>query len=111
MIDDKIEYKEFFYVILLNNSNEVLGVSKISEGGITSTIVDIRLIFQQALKTHSTAIILGHNHPSGKTEPSTADKTITEKIKKGAEFLDIKLLDHVIVTSNNYLSFADENIL
>lgn len=110
VMQNVIEYKEFFYIILLNNSNDVLGVSKISEGGITGTMVDVRLIFQNALKSHATSMILGHNHPSGTLKPSEADKVITRKIKKAGEIMDIKVLDHLIITENSYFSFTDENI-
>lgn len=107
----KMEYQEVFSVMLLNNSNDVLGIKTISEGTITGTLVDIRLIFQTALKAHATGLILCHNHPSGTLKASNADKSITDKIKKASEFLDIKLLDHLIITSENYYSFADNNIL
>lgn len=107
----KIEYQEVFSVMFLNNNNDVLGIKTISTGSITGTLVDIRLIFQTALKAHATGLILCHNHPSGNLKPSQADKDLTAKIKKGAQFLDIKLLDHLIITSENYTSFADDNIL
>ena len=111
MIGLSIEYKESFLLLILNNSNEILGVKKISEGGITATFVDVRLIFQTVLKAHGTAFIICHNHPSGKLEPSTADKNITTKIKEGAKILDLTLLDHLIITSESAFSFADEGIL
>ncbi len=110
-IAEKMEYQEVFYIMLLNNSNEVLGIQKISEGGITGTVVDIRLILQSALMAHATCIILCHNHPSGTLKPSEADKNITAKIKSAGEVMDIKLLDHLIITSENFLSFADAGIL
>lgn len=106
-----LEYKESFFVLVLNNSNDILGIKKISEGGITATIVDVRLIFQTVLKAHGTAFIICHNHPSGKLQPSQADKNITAKIKEGAKVLDLNLLDHLIVTAESYLSFADDGIL
>lgn len=111
VIGDYMEYKEFFYVVLLNNSNHVLGISKISEGGITGTLVDIRILFQTALKSHAVAIILAHNHPSGTLKPSQADIQLTKKIVEGGKTLDIKVLDHVILTKENFFSFADECIL
>lgn len=110
ILKDVIEYKEFFYIILLNNSNKVLGVSKISEGTITGTLVDVRLVFQALLKSHATSFICFHNHPSGTTTPSEADKQITKKLRDAGELLDIKLLDHLIITPLNYTSFADESI-
>jgi len=108
---DLIDYKEAFYILLLNNSNEVLGVSKLSEGGITGTLVDVRLLFQIALKSHAVGVILAHNHPSGTLRPSEADKSLTQKLKKAGDYLDIKVLDHLIITTESYFSFADENIL
>jgi len=109
---DNIELFETFKVIYLNNSNVVKGISTISTGGITGTIIDIRMIFATALKTLSTAIILTHNHPSGTLRPSDADKRMTEKIIKAGELLDIKILDHLIVTPNkDYYSFADNGLM
>ena len=109
---DTIEVHESFKVLLLNNSNKVKGVHQISQGGITGTLVDIRILFATILKSLSVAIILAHNHPSGTLKASEADKQITKKIQSAAKFLDIKLLDHLIITPNgNYYSFADEGIL
>lgn len=110
-IGDNIEYKELFYVVLVNNSNHFLGISKISEGTQTGTLVDCKMIFQNALLAHANAIILAHNHPSGKLKPSQADKNLTNKVKKAGQYLDIKVLDHIIVTKDGYFSFADEGIL
>ena len=107
----KMEYIEEFYVLLLNKSNKVLGVSKISEGGISGTLVDPKRIFQVALKANASSIILGHNHPSGNIQPSDADKKITKKIKDAGTLLDIDVLDHLIVTAENYYSFADSGDL
>ncbi len=92
-----IDYKERFAMLMLSRSNKVLGLSWISQGGISGTIVDVRLIFQAALKANSTSIILVHNHPSGKMETSDADLKITRKIKSGGDILDITVLDHVII--------------
>lgn len=105
-----LEHEEF-WVLYLNNSNKVLAKHQISKGGLTATIVDIRLLFKSALEFAAVAIIVCHNHPSGKLEPSTADKNLTQKIKTAGETLDIKLLDHLIVTQKSYFSFADEGIL
>ncbi|WP_298501582.1 JAB domain-containing protein [uncultured Maribacter sp.] len=107
-----IELHETFKVMLLNNSNKVKGVFQVSQGGITGTMVDLRILFAVVLKTLSVAIILAHNHPSGKLLPSEADKRITEKIKKAATLFDIKVLDHLIITPNEeYYSFADNCLL
>jgi DNA repair protein RadC len=105
---DHIEHHECMYIMMLNNSNQVLGVSKISQGGITGTVVDIRIMFQNLIKANATAFIMFHNHPSGTLRPSQADRNITAKTKKASETLDIKLLDHLIITSESYYSFADE---
>lgn len=102
---------EEFWVLFLNNSNKVLAKSQISKGGLTATIVDVRLLFKRALELASVGIIVCHNHPSGKLQPSNADKQITQKIKNAGVTLDIKLLDHLIVTEKDYFSFADEGAL
>lgn len=85
--------------------------SQISKGGLTATIVDIRLVFKRALELAAVAIIVCHNHPSGKLTPSNADKQLTQKIKEAGDTLDIKLLDHLIITEKAYFSFADESLL
>lgn len=109
---DTIELHESFKVILLNNSNIVKGIYEVSSGGITGTVVDVRMIFAVALKTLSTAIVIAHNHPSGNLKPSASDKLLTTKIKKASEFLDIKLLDHIIITPNrSFFSFTDESLI
>ena len=110
-IGDKLEYQEIFCVMPLNNSNEVLCLIEISRGGATGTIVDVRQVFQKLLKCNAISFIMAHNHPSGNTRPSEADKKLTRKIKDAANFLDIKLLDHLIITTESYYSFADECIL
>lgn len=109
---DTIGLYETFKVVLLNNSNKVKGICQLSSGGISGTMVDLRVLFATVLKSLSVAIIVVHNHPSGKLNPSESDKRLTEKIKKAAELLDVKLLDHLIlVPSGEYYSFADECIL
>lgn len=102
---------EEFWVLYLNNSNKVLHKSLLSKGGITGTVVDVRLAFKTALQYGATGIILCHNHPSGTLKPSEADCQITKKIKLAGENLDIKVLDHLIVTETGYYSFSDEGIL
>ena len=99
---------EQFWTLYLNNSNKVLSKQKISEGGMTGTVVDIRLILKRALELNATAMVLSHNHPSGTLLPSQADVMITEKIKNAAQYMDIKLLDHLIITDQSYFSFADQ---
>ena len=107
----KIQYVEEFYLLLLNKANQVLGVTKISEGGISGCLVNIRRIFQTALKANASAVILAHNHPSGNLQPSEADHKITRKVKDTGLLLDIVLLDHLILTNEDYYSFADEGTL
>ncbi len=102
---------EEFWILYLNNSNKVIHKSQLSKGGITGTLVDVRLVMKQALELGAVGIILAHNHPSGTLKPSLADKQITEKLKKASEALDIKILDHLIVAQHQYLSFADKGIL
>jgi len=102
---------EEFWVVYLNNSNKVLYVEQLSKGGLTGTVVDVRLLYKKAIEIYATALILCHNHPSGKLKASQADKSITNKLKQAGETLDIKVLDHIIITENAYFSFADENIL
>lgn len=102
-----IELQEEFKVMLLNNSNEVLGIFPLSKGGITACLVDVRLIFACALKANATHIIVSHNHPSGKLTPSVKDEEITQKIKSAGRLLDIDLLDHIIITTKGYYSFME----
>ena len=102
---------EEFWILYLNNSNEILLKKQLSKGGITGTLVDIRLVLKQALELNSVAIILTHNHPSGALKPSEADQKLTQKLKKAAQSIDIKVLDHLIITEKAYFSFADENLL
>jgi DNA repair protein RadC len=101
---------EEFWIIYLNNSNKVISKSQLSKGGITGTVVDVRLVFKTALEMGATGLILCHNHPSGTLVPSDADKQITKKLKLAGESLEIKVLDHLIVTETSYFSFADEGI-
>ncbi len=102
---------EEFHIIYLNNSNKVIDRLPLSKGGITGTLVDVRLALKQALVLGATAIILTHNHPSGNLNPSSSDKQLTQKLKTAGESIDIKVLDHIIVTEKSYFSFADEGLL
>lgn len=102
---------EEFWIIYLNNSHKVIQYTQLSKGGITGTLVDVRLAMKQALELGATAIVLVHNHPSGALYPSEADKQLTEKLKVASESLDIKVLDHLIITEETYFSFADHRIL
>lgn len=102
---------EEFWIVYLNNSNKVIQKHQLSKGGITGTMVDVRLVLKTALEVGATGIILAHNHPSGTLKPSEADKQLTTKLSVAAKSLDIKVLDHLIITEKAYFSFADENIL
>lgn len=102
---------EEFWVIYVNNANRILQTQQLSKGGITGTIVDIRLTMKMAIQLGAIAIILAHNHPSGTLQPSQADIDLTKKLKKAGESLDIKVLDHLIITEKAYFSFADEQLL
>ncbi|WP_339632606.1 RadC family protein [Bizionia echini] len=102
---------EEFWIIYLNNANKVIQKQQLSKGGITGTLVDVRLVLKNALEFGAVGLILAHNHPSGTLKPSEADKHITQKLKKAGESLDIKVLDHLIVTEKAYFSFADDNLL
>jgi DNA repair protein RadC len=111
-IDTKrIDYKEFFWVVLLNRANSILGISEIAMGSSSAVAVDVKEICQLALLTSSLSVIVIHNHPSGTLKPSETDKRITEKIKKTLDLFGISLLDHLIITSENYYSFADKGII
>ena len=101
---------EEFWIVYLNNSNKIISKSQLSKGGITGTLVDVRLVFKTALEMGATGLILCHNHPSGTLIPSDADKQITRKLKLAGESLEIKVLDHLIVTEVSYFSFVDEGI-
>jgi DNA repair protein RadC len=109
--ENTIELREEMKVILLNNWHKVLGIYNVSHGGITGTVADPKLIFAAALKANSTGIILAHNHPSGNSQPSQADIGLTRKCKEIGELLDIKILDHMIMTTEGYYSFADEGMM
>lgn len=108
---DTMDWTESFIVIALNNANKVLGFYKVSSGGVTATIADPKVIFQFALLSNASHIIIAHNHPSGNLQPSNADKQITEKIANAAKLLDMRLLDHIIVTDESYYSFEKAGLL
>ena len=102
---------EEFWIVYLNNSNKVIQKNQLSKGGITGTLVDVRLALKTALEVGATGIILTHNHPSGTLKPSEADKQLTSKLNTAAKSLDIKVLDHLIITEKAYFSFADKAML
>jgi DNA repair protein RadC len=108
----QISHREYFYVMLLNRSNRVLGISTISMGGMSGTVADPKIIFQLALKAVASSVILVHNHPSGNTQPSETDLRLTRKLKNAGQFLDLPVLDHLILTpEDGYLSMADQGLL
>jgi len=102
---------EEFWILYLNNANKIIEKVQISKGGITGTLVDVRITLKKALELGATSLILAHNHPSGNLNPSEADKQLTNKLKIAGESLDIKVLDHIIVTEKSYFSFADEGLM
>jgi len=108
---DTIELKESFYVLLLNASNKLLGVHCLAIGGVTGVIADVKLILQVAILTNATGIIICHNHPSGNTESSVQDRKLTTTVKQACDIMNIRLLDHLIVTPESYYSFTDEGLI
>jgi len=108
---NRMDHSEEFMLLCLNRANKVIGWARISKGGLSGTVADPKVIFQIALKANACSIILAHNHPSGNTRPSEADIRLTRKMKSGGELLDMPVLDHLILTSEGYYSFADEGLL
>lgn len=108
---DLIELQEEFKVLLLNRNNKVLGIYNCSKGGVSGTIVDAKLVFVVAIKCSASSIIVAHNHPSGNLNPSQADIRLTKKLKEAGDFLDIKVLDHLIISKEGFYSFADEGCM
>lgn len=106
-----IELQEEVKVVLLNRANVVIGIYELSRGGLTASVVDIKLILSVALKALASSIVLIHNHPSGNLKASEADKSITTKLKQACDIVDISLLDHLIISKDGYLSFKDEGLL
>ena len=107
----KIDHVEEFMLLCLNRANRVLGWAKVSQGGLSGTVADPKVIFQVALKSNACSIIIAHNHPSGNLTPSEADIHLTRKLKEAGTLLDLPVLDHLIVSSEGYYSFADEGML
>ncbi|MEB2785003.1 JAB domain-containing protein [Algoriphagus persicinus] len=105
--NERIEFVEDFKVMLLSRANRVLGIVNISSGGTAGTVVDVKLVYAAAIKANASSIILAHNHPSGNLMPSEQDKRLTQRIKQAGTIMDIPVLDHVIMTTDGYYSFAD----
>ena len=108
---DEMDYRESFFALYLNQANRVLGIKKISECGISSTLVDVRIILQAALLCNASAIIVAHNHPSGNLKPSSSDIKMTSQIKEACKVMSMSLLDHVILTSDSHFSFVDNGMI
>jgi DNA repair protein RadC len=108
---DDIEIYESFFLLLLNQQNHTIGYAKISQGGITGTVVDVRIIAKYAVDSLATGIILAHNHPSGNVNPSQSDISITKKVKEAMNLFDISVLDHIILTADSFYSFANNGLL
>lgn len=108
--ENKIEFVEQFKILLMNTANRVLGIYELSTGGVAGTVADPKLIFSAALKANASGIILSHNHPSGNLKPSQADINLTRKIDEGGKILDVRVLDHLIMTPDGYYSFKDEGL-
>lgn len=106
-----LEYQEEVKLLLLNRANVVLGIHELSKGGTTGCIVDIKMVLAIALKCNAHGIIVCHNHPSGNLKPSEADKSLTSKVKKACEIVDVNMLDHLIISKDGYYSFMDESNL
>ena len=109
--ENKIELVEQFKILIVDQKNNCLGVADISTGGVSGCMADPRIIFSIALKAKASGIILSHNHPSGNLQPSDSDMAITEKLRQGGKLLDISILDHLIITSQGYFSFAEKGIM
>ena len=108
---DTLEHCEEFKILLMNRSNAVLGILAVSKGGISGTVTDVRIILQAALKSNASGLIVCHNHPSGNLNPGESDIKITKKIKEAGNIMDIQLLDHLIISKEDYYSFADNGLL
>jgi DNA repair protein RadC len=108
---DQLDYDEKFYIVHLSRANRIIGHSHISTGGQSGTVVDPKKIFQNALKANAAGLILAHNHPSGQLQPSEADKNLTKKLVAAGKFMEIAILDHLILSTEGYFSFADNGMI
>ena len=109
--EGKIDFVEQFKILLLNRANKVIGLYEVSSGTTVNTVADPKSVFVAALKANACGVIISHNHPSGNLMPSEADRKLTKDLKDGGRFLHIPVLDHIIMTSESYYSFADEGLL
>lgn len=108
---DDLNHIERFYMLGLNRANQIVNVSLISMGGVASALVDGKVLFQKALLSNSSSMIIAHNHPSGQCFPSESDKAITRKLVEFGKMIDLQVLDHIILTENSFYSFTDEGLL
>ena len=108
---ETLEIYESMFAVFLNRSNNTIGFFRVSQGGLSGTVIDIRLVLKTALESLAHSIIICHNHPSGNIQPSDADRQITSKLKQAAALMDIQILDHVVLTSDSYFSFSDEGLI
>lgn len=108
---DDISLYESFFILMLNQANDAIAYAKISQGGVSSTVVDIKIVCKLAVDNLCSSVIFIHNHPSGNLNPSNADKELTKKAANALSFLDVKLFDHIILTEQSYTSFADSSIM
>jgi DNA repair protein RadC len=112
LFEDNIDIYESMFAVYLNRANKTIGFVRISQGGLSGTVVDIRIILKYAIESLASSVIICHNHPSGNHLPSEADKRVTTKLKQACDILEIKLLDHIIITSTDaYYSFADNGLI
>lgn len=108
---DRLEFVEEFKVLLINRANKVLGICSLSSGNVSGTIADPKQVFTAALKANASYVMVCHNHPSGNLKPSHADEVLTHKMREAGRFLDLPLLDHLIIAAEGYFSFADEGLI
>jgi DNA repair protein RadC len=109
--ENKLEFVEQFKVMFLNRANRVLGICDLFTGGISLTVADPKIIFSAALKANASSIIVCHNHPSGHLTPSCQDEDLTYRLKQAGQFLELPLIDHLIISNEGFLSFAEEGLL
>lgn len=111
LFEESIEIYESMFAIYLNRANKTIGFMRISQGGLSGTVIDQRLILKGAIESLASSFILCHNHPSGNKQPSDADINVTKRLKASADILDVSFLDHIVITAESYLSFADDGLL
>ena len=111
LFGDSIEHRESFWVLFLSRANKFLGAYEVGRGGVAGCVADPKLVFHAALKANASGIIISHNHPSGNLQASAADLSLTKKIKDGGRLLEIEVLDHIILTPESFMSFANDGLM